>query len=351
MRVVEAAEQTWPPFVLVAGLLLLGRAAAADGLFEVLGARLESAPGGGTVLLAALLAGVAVTTAVLNLDTAVVFLTPVAVHAARRRGLDERAFLYGTVFMANAASLPLPASNLTNLLLLEQQPQLSSWAYTRSIAPAAVAAILVTGLGVWGLHRRALRRAPSPRAARPAVRLSGALGPLGAAGAAGAILVLAAPALVVLALGLAVTLVHVLRGRTSLAAAIRSTAPAATGLLFTLSVGLGTLARAWQGPGRLLHDASPAATAVVGALASVTINNLPSSVLLSATPPRHPEALLIGLNLGPNLAVTGSLCALLWWRAARATGAQPSARLFSRHGVPLAAAAITAALLASSVTA
>ena len=48
---------------------------------------------------------VACVTVVLNLDTAVVFLTPVLVHAARRRSLDESAFAYGTVFMCNSASL------------------------------------------------------------------------------------------------------------------------------------------------------------------------------------------------------------------------------------------------------
>src|SRR4029077_8514520 len=74
-------------------------------------------------LLLALRGLVAVVTAVLNLDTAVVFLTPVLVHAARQRALDERPFLYGSVFMATSASLLLPGSNLTNLLVLRSDPQ------------------------------------------------------------------------------------------------------------------------------------------------------------------------------------------------------------------------------------
>src|SRR5437899_869667 len=49
-------------------------------------------------------------TAVLNLDTAVVFMTPVLLHAARERGLDDAPFLYGAVFMANSASLLLPGA-------------------------------------------------------------------------------------------------------------------------------------------------------------------------------------------------------------------------------------------------
>src|SRR5690242_13599571 len=121
--ILGAAGQSWPPFVLVFGLLLVGRAAADEGLFEALGARLARARLGSRGLLLALLALVAVVTAVLNLDTAVVFLTPVLVHAARAREVDERPFLYGSVFMANAGSLLLPGSNLTNLLVLRDDPQ------------------------------------------------------------------------------------------------------------------------------------------------------------------------------------------------------------------------------------
>ena len=117
-KILAAAGQAWPPFVLVAGLLLIGAVAAADGLFEAAGARLAAARVPPRCLLVALLGLVAAVTAVLNLDTAVLFLTPVLVHAARRRGLDERPFLYGSVFMANAASLLLPGSNLTNQLVL-----------------------------------------------------------------------------------------------------------------------------------------------------------------------------------------------------------------------------------------
>ena len=122
MHLSTAAEQAWPPFVLVSGLLLIGLVAHRDGLFEQTGRLLQGLPGPPVVLLMACLLVVAVVTAVLNLDTAVVFLTPVLVHAARGRGIEEEAFLYGTVYMANASSLYLPGSNLTNLLVLAHQP-------------------------------------------------------------------------------------------------------------------------------------------------------------------------------------------------------------------------------------
>jgi arsenical pump membrane protein len=60
---------------------------------------------------------------------------------------------------------------------------------------------------------------------------------------------------------------------------------------------------------------------------------------------------LIGLNLGPNLAVTGGLAALLWLRVARSLGASPSVRRYSKLGLliaplPLAAAVATLWLVA-----
>ncbi len=73
-------------------------------------------PGGSLPLYVVAMLLVAVVTVFLNLDTSVAFLTPVLVHLARRRGAGELRFLYGCVFMSNAASLLLPGSNLTNLL-------------------------------------------------------------------------------------------------------------------------------------------------------------------------------------------------------------------------------------------
>jgi len=60
---------------------------------------------------------------------------------------------------------------------------------------------------------------------------------------------------------------------------------------------------------------------------------------LPGHPPRHPRALLIGLDLGPNLAVTGSLSAYLWLRASRQLGSRPSIAAYSRRGLLLAPAA------------
>src|ERR687887_680293 len=186
--ILASAGQAWPPFVLVAGLLLIGAVAADEGLFEALGAQLARTRLGARSLLLALLALVAIVTAMLNLDTSVVFLTPVLVHAARQRRLDERPFLYGSVFMANAGSLLLPGSNLTNLLVLRSQPQ-PRLAVAGQMLPAWITACTLTAAVLalaFRLEESVLDRAETPP---PPLRLG-----LGAAATlAAAVLVVALP--------------------------------------------------------------------------------------------------------------------------------------------------------------
>jgi arsenical pump membrane protein len=87
-------------------------------------------------------------------------------------------------------------------------------------------------------------------------------------------------------------------------------------------------------------------TAGVGGGMSLLVNNLPAAVILTAHVPAHPRALLLGLNLGPNLTVTGSLSAALWWQVARRHGARPSARRYTLLGALLVPVTLGLALLA-----
>jgi arsenical pump membrane protein len=344
----DAAQQAWPPFVLVSGLLLIGLVAHADGLFERAGNLLQQLPGPPVTLLAGGIALVTVVTAVLNLDTAVVFLTPVLVLAARARGADEEPFLYAGVFMANASSLYLPGSNLTNLLVLDREPISGATFAARLIAPA-LAATLATSAGLWLLFRRRLRGPGGRRSSEAPRRQRAGVGAAAAAAAAGVTLASTDPALPVLAVGVAAVGVDITRGKLHVRDVVAALSPRVLGLLFAASVALGTLARTWDGPSRLLAGAGRWETAVIGALAAVGLNNLPATVLLSAHTLPHPRALLIGLNLGPNLAVTGSLSAYLWLRAARQVGARPSIAAFSRRGLLLAPLGILAALTAATL--
>src|SRR4051812_15497642 len=258
---VDAVRQTWPPFVLVTGLLLIGLVAASDGLFAAVGgriARLRLAP---VPLLLALLGLVAVVTAVLNLDTAVVFLTPVLIHAARSRGLDERPFLYGSVFMANAASTLLPGSNLTNLLVLAHDPIPGTTFVSRTayawLVGCALTALLVAVL---------LRPRPAEGEPEETPPLALNVGRAATLAAAVLVLVLKNAALPVLAVGVGACLLRRVRMRIDLRL------PA---VLFVVAVGLGTLAHYWHGPERLLAGSGRWATAAIAAGGAVAVNNLP----------------------------------------------------------------------------
>ncbi|MEN3311429.1 MAG: arsenical pump rane protein [Actinomycetota bacterium] len=334
--IVDAAGQAWPPFVLVAGLLLIGAVVEADGLFRAVGMRIERLGGGPIRLLAVLLGVEAIVTALLNLDTAVVFLTPIILHAARQRRCDERPFLYGSLFIANGASLLLPGSNLTNLIVLAHE-HISGAEFARSmLLPWLVVVVVTVAFLVVAYPLRDERATASEPL--PPLRLR--LGAVATGAATVLILVLRDPALPVFAVGIAAIAVRRLRPRLDL-----YVLPA----LFLLAVALGTLARRWDGPSQLLGHAGRAGDAAIGALASVALNNLPAATLLSAQRPTHPMELLIGLNLGPNLAFTGSLAAYLWYRAARRAGARPSLKQASLLGALLVPLTIAAALAALAV--
>jgi len=356
----DAARRAWPPFVLVAGLLVVGVVAHDDGLFDAVAARLEGRPAlrrgrraDGRLLLA-LLGVVALTTAVLNLDTSVAFLTPILVLAARRRGAAEEPFLYGAVFMSNAASLLLPGSNLTNLLVLAGS-RVSGAAFAARMAPAWVAAVATTAAVV--LYR--LVRAPAPAGAaafrgdprrQGDPRLGWSLGAAATLIAAGLVVATRAPALPVLAIGAVAVAVRLRSRRLTGRVVAEAVGPGALAGIYGIAVGLGALAEHWTAPARLVARSGPAAAAAAGTVAAVAVNNLPAAVLLAPHRPAHPEGLLLGLNLGPNLAVTGSLSALLWYQAARAVGARPSVRTYSRIGVVLVPLSIAAALAALALT-
>ena len=347
-----ALEQSWPPFVLITGLLLIGLLANRDGLFAWGGARLEALPGGGLALLGAALLLDAVVTAVLNLDTAVVFLTPVLVFAARRRRVGVEPFLYGCVFMANASSLFLPGSNLTNLLVLDAHGGGSGATFAAKMFPIAITAAVVTAIGIAVTFRGAFVGRVAPAAGGGGASPTVTLGPglFATVAAVVLVLVLRQPALAVLAVGLLATAAELLRSRITLADAWRVVGPPSLAAAFVLTVALGTLARHWDGPAELIGSASGPETALLAAVSTVLVNNLPSAALYSAHAVDHSRMLLLGLNVGPSLAVTGALSALLWFRAAREVDARPSLFEFSRRGIPLALVAMAAAIVVGMLT-
>ena len=337
----SAFSQAWPAFALVAGLLLIGAVAAREGVFAEAGALVARAPGGPVALLGGLLVVEALVTAVLNLDTAVVFLTPVLLHAARARGLADGPFLYGAVFMANSASLLLPGANLTNLIVLAHE-HVSGTTFASRLAPAWGVSVAITIVFVALVFRRDLSRPVARVVERVPFRPG--VGAVAIAAAAVLVLVLARPAVPVLGLGLAAAVV----GRLGVRRAVEAANPLLLAALLAVAVGLGTLARATS-IGTALAHTGRWATAWIAAGTAIAINNLPAAVLLSARLPAHPRALLLGLDLGPNLAVTGSLSAIFWLQVARRNGARPSILRYSLLGIVLAPCTIVASLLVNAV--
>jgi arsenical pump membrane protein len=350
-----AAAQDWPPFVLVAGLLLVGLVADADHLFAAGGHALARLAPNGVLLYAGTAVLVVTVTTLLNLDTSVTFLTPVVVYAARSRGEGEAPLLYACLLLSNAGSLLLPGSNLTNLIVLGHL-HLSGGAFLAHMALPALAAAVVTALVIGALHHRSLRAtiAPTIEPEQPVL----GVGILAVVVVTVLVVALRAPALPVAVVGVVAVL---LRSRTRQAGRGGVVSPrgalAILGVpvlvaLFGLAVALGTLGRSWSGPATLLSHLNVWGTAAVAALTSVLVNNLPAASLLAARQPPHPFALLIGLNVGPNLFVTGSLAWILWLRAARTAGGKPDVRRASLLGLasaPLAIAAAVGVLVLSGV--
>ncbi len=337
-------SRTWPAFALVAGLLVIGRVAADDGVFAAAGWRIAALRGGPDLLLAAMLGLDAAVTAVLNLDTAVVLLTPVLLETARARGIDEQPLLYGGVLMANSASLLFPGSNLTNLLVTGGAHP-NGGAFASRMALPWICAVVLTWLVVRVAYRHRLLAATTIAPPRPQVRLQGAAGPLAIAAAAVLVVVLPDPALPVLGVAVAAGGLRVARRRARVRDLLAATGPATLARLLGVAVLLGTVARGWSALALVSHASAWESTAA-GAVAAVALNNLPAAVLLSAHPPAHPLHLLLGLDLGPNLAVTGSLSALLWLRVARDHGAEVSAARYSRLGALLVPVTVVASALA-----
>jgi arsenical pump membrane protein len=339
-----AASQDWSPFVLVTGLLLIGIVADDDRLFAAVGHRLARVAPNGTSLFVGSTVLIGLVTAILNLDTSVAFLTPVLVYTARSRGQGEGALLYGSLLLSNAGSLFLPGSNLTNLIVLGQR-HLSGGAFLARMWAPALAALVVTALVVAAFEHRSIRGRASElkEPERPVLGLGAPAVVL----AVVLVVVLSSPALPVAAVGVTATGIR-LAGKKDRPARVARVlgVPVLVGL-FGVAVVLGTLGRAWSGPANLLSHLGSWATAFFAAGTSVVVNNLPAASLLSARAPKHPFSLLIGLNLGPNLFVSGSLAWLLWLRTARSSGAAPSIAKASRIGfvaVPLSMAAALALL-------
>ncbi|MER5178761.1 SLC13 family permease [Streptomyces sp. NPDC002896] len=358
----EAWEQTrslLPVVGFLALVLVLAQLCADEGLFEAAGAAVARWCGGSSGrLLGGVFVLASVITAVLSLDATVVLLTPVVFATAARAGARARPHVYATAHLANSASLLLPVSNLTNLLAFTA----SGLTFTRFAALMALpwlAAIAVEYVAFRRFFRVDLGAgitAPGTSQQGPGVPVFTLV-----------VLVLTLAGFVVASFaGLepawaALGGVLVLGGRALYRRrmGVRELVGAASPLFCLFVLALGIVVKAVvdngldAGLGRLLPDGdSLPALLVLAALAAVlanVINNLPAVLaLLPLVAPSGPGpvlAVLIGVNLGPNLTYVGSLATLLWRRILHEHDTRADLGHFTRLGL----VTVPATILASTV--
>ncbi|MCL2535724.1 MAG: SLC13 family permease [Nocardiaceae bacterium] len=350
-----------PTVGFLAAILVLAHLADALGVFTWVAAVLTRTGGPGPRrLLVLVFAVAAVTTAVLSLDATVVLLTPVVIRAARALRMPVRPSAYATAHLSNSASTLMPVSNLTNLIAFSATG-LTFVHFTALMALPWLVTVALE-LAVFLIFFRRDLAAPTTEATpvetpkQPAPVLALSVLAVVLVGFALGGLVGIAPAWIAAA-GAAVLAVPALRdGRTNPRRIVYSADLWFCAFVLALGVVVAGVAVGpigdWLGE-RLPDDASLGgmlAMAVIAALAANLLNNLPATLLLlAALGPEAPTglvlALLIGVNLGPNLTYVGSLATMLWRRVATRSGCHPELGTFTKLGLATTPLTIVAATL------
>ncbi len=339
-------------------VLVLAKLCDDEGLFEAAGAAIARGHVGSGGLLGRVFVVAATITAVLSLDAAVVLLTPVVLAAVRRLRAPVRPYAYATAHLANGASLLLPVSNLTNLLAFHLA-NISFTKFTLLMALPWLAAVATLYLVFRWFFAGDLRVPPDPErlgpAPRPPVFVLVVVG-LTLAGFAVAQSVGVAPAWVALAGASVLALRSLRRRHTSVAEIVRSVN--VSFLVFVLALGVVVQAVMVNGMDRAMSAVLPSgsglpallAIAAVAAVLANVVNNLPATlVLLPLVAPSGPVAILavlIGVNIGPNLTYVGSLSNLLWRRVLRQHNVEAGIGEYTRLGLCTVPATLVVAVLA-----
>lgn len=350
-------------YLFLIGMMVLAELARQEGLFDWLAMyAVQHARGSGQRLFdLVFLVGVLVTVFLSNDATAVV-LTPAVYAACRAAKAEPLPYLFICAFIANAASFVLPISNPANLVVFgSQMPPLLEW--LRQFTLPSLAAIGLTYLVLRLAQRRQIRQ-PLATAIDVQPLSSGArLCALGIV-LTGVLLLLTSAldrqlGLPTFCAGIATAgLIHLRQRRNPMPVLkgvawgvlplvaglfVLVEAVAQTGVIEHLAHGLAALARSSE------TQASWSA-GVVAAIAGNLMNNLPTGLIAGSVghivdlPARTTAALLIGVDLGPNLSITGSLATLLWLVAVRREGEHVGALDFLRLGALVMPPALIGAL-------
>jgi arsenical pump membrane protein len=341
-------------YLFLIGMMLLSELARREGLFDWVAAIATSHAKGSPrrLFLLVYVVGVVVTVFLSNDATAVV-LTP-AVYAACRaaRVKDPMPYLLVCAFIANAASFVLPISNPANLVIFAggDMPPLSRW--MRTFLLPSIVSIVVTFACLYWTQRRALAEDTIARdVGQPTLSHSARLAGWGLV--VTALILIGASAMNVdlgiptFAAGVVTTIIILALTRQSPIETLRgiswSVLPLVAGLFVIVEAvnHTGLTALLSERLSSLAAQSQAQAVGVAGlsvAIVSNLVNNLPaglfagSAVQAAHVPDSIAGAVLIGVDLGPNLSVTGSLATILWLAALRREGLHIGALAFLKIG-------------------
>lgn len=363
-----AANKGTDVYLFLIGMMLLAEIARLEGLFDWLAAHAVRHARGSAKRLFLIVYGVGtLVTIFLSNDATAVVLTPAVYAAATAARVAPLPYLLVCAFIANAASFVLPISNPANLVIFgAHMPPLAQWLYHFTLP--SIASILVTYAALRFTQRRALVAKIHDGLAMPPLSFGGKCAAVGIAATAVALLAASTfdrpLGLPTFLCGVTATLAVLVISRQSPRPVLRDIA---WGVL-PLVAGLFILVQGVEQTGVLrilverLHDAAATsprdaslAAGVIAAFASNLLNNLPTGLIAATVshaaevPVQVTAGLLIGVDLGPNLSVTGSLATILWLIALRREGEAVTAWQFLKLGIVVMPPALVAALLALAI--
>ena len=352
-------EHLFPVVAFLAAVLVISELCDADGLFRYAGALVAAkSRGDAHRLLVFVFVLAALVTAVLSLDATVVLLTPVVFATASKMGVRPKPHAYACTHLANAGSLLLPVSNLTNLLAMSAAGiTFVSFAGLMALPWLAVIAVEYVAFRLFFAGDLSIPATdPEPPGVPPLPRFSAAVLAFTLAGFVVASFVGIEAAWVALA-GALVMLVRALK----LGQVEWKDVPGFINLGFlgfVLSLGIVVTAVVEGGLGDAIGAIVPQGQSLVSlllwaGLAAVLaniVNNLPAVLVLLPFAAQAGTgavlAVLIGVNVGPNLTYVGSLATLLWRRIVQAHDHETPIQEFTMLGLLATPLAIVVGVVA-----
>ena len=344
-------------------MMALAEVARQEGLFDWLASlAVRGAKGSASKLFILLYLVGIVVTAFLSNDATAVVLTPAVYAAAKAAKAEPLPYLFICALIANAASFILPISNPANLVVFaDHMPPLGQWLMRFGIA--SLASVTVTFLVLRWSQRKQLRETIETEVEEKTLSISGKVAGVG-------ILLTGLALITSSAFDIQLGLPTFIAGLSTVAAVLIikregpwSTIKDISWAVLPLVAGLFVLVEALEKSGvlALIGDSLKQMAArsdimagwvggIVIAIATNFVNNLPAGLLAGAavqTAHVHDKvagAILVGVDLGPNLSVTGSLATILWLNAIRREGEDVSFLTFLKLGLIAMPPALIAAL-------